>query len=248
MSYAEPPVGGARWRAPKQEIDFSTIRESFELLFAEWKTYVLSGLVLALLVSPVFVGFSVWFFQNLSDFGKLEDILWIYAIEIAVMLLLNVIATTVYLGIAKFTWNKSRNIGADTNDLWVGFRDLPGSLSLGVLISLLQLVGVLFCGIGYYFASGLVMFAVPIKAIKGVRATEAIEESWRLLKSDWLMAAVYLFVASLASGLGAFACYVGFLLTFALTVICPTLLYSRYMGLEARPDASYPTSYPRGEG
>ncbi len=246
MSYSAPPVGGGgQWRPPRQEIDFSVISESFTLLFANWKIYVVPGVVMFLLLAPVFlVSFAPIFLPD-SALGSL-DFVETFVVQTVLQLVASIVSVLLYAGIVKFTWNAVRGLGASTNDLWIGFKDPLGYLALGILVGLITSVGVLACCVGVLFAGGLTMFALPIKVVKGVTATEAISESWSLVKKDWLLAGVFYLLILILSQIGTIACYVGLMLTLNFMYIAPTVLYSRYFGMAQSPESVGPTSYPRG--
>ncbi len=66
------------------------------------------------------------------------------------------------------------------------------------------------------FWQGLFMFAPLAIVDKGVSAPAAIVESFRLLKKQWLMTALFFFVLSIVAGLGSLLCGVGFFATYPL--------------------------------
>ena len=91
------------------------------------------------------------------------------------------------------------------------------------------------------------MCVYAIKVDRQVSATDAVAESWQMLKGEWGMAAVFFFVISLIAGLGVFACVVGLAFTIPFQYIAAAILYNRYVGWVPQQQQQQAASpYPRG--
>ena len=87
--------------------------------------------------------------------------------------------------------------------------------------------------------NGLLMFAPLLILDRGANAVDALLDSVRLLKGQWLMGVFFYFVASLIGGLGTLFCGVGMLLTYPLFLISIAV---GYLALTQPPAAYVPPS------
>ena len=69
------------------------------------------------------------------------------------------------------------------------------------------------------------MFTFPILAQRDVTATEALKQSFYLLKKHWLMASLLYLVFAICSFLGCCALCIGLLVSLPLMYVVPTLVY-----------------------
>ena len=247
MSYQTPPqFSGAPMQQPSREIDWGVISEGFNLLFKHWQVYVIPGIVILIASLPYFI---VSMLPLLSVFsggeppGPFEGM----GLQLALLGLQQFVSLLVEPGICLYTLNVVRGRPASSQDLWLGFRDPLGYIALGVLMMAAYVAGFIACCIGIVFVAGLLMFAIPIKADQQVTASEAMTQSWNMLKSQWLLAGVFYFVIGLISTLGQMACYIGIAITMPFLYIAPTLLYCKFMGIHTpQPEQHSASPYPRG--
>ncbi len=248
MSHTTPPqFSNAQQSPPRQEIDFGVLSDAFTILFRHWQIYIIPGLVIMLLYIPgVIVAYLPLFQQMLGNPPSPSDQFANLGIQMILMGVGTLISLFLYPGIVQFTMNTVRGLPASSSDLWIGFRDPLGYFAVSFLAGLVTVLGVLACCIGVIFTAGLVMFALPIKVATRTTASDAISQSWTLLKKDWLLAGLFYFVVSLISQLGAMACYVGMVITLPLMYIAPTILYCRWVGIVPAPTSDPISPYPRG--
>lgn len=230
---------------PQRAIDFSVISESFNLLIAHWKVYCTAGAIAFLLLIPIYgLQFAFALVDSLSVSSFLEEnIALLLVFGMLLMVAMLVIQVAMIVGVTKFTLNVSRGLPADVSDLWYGFKDPLGYIGAMILIGLMMMVGVLACFVGTLVVAGLTMFVFPIKVDQQVSATEAISQSWEMLKDEWLMASLFAIVASIIQQIGGYACGIGMIFTFSFLYIAPVLLYNRYTGHYVHPQQQAPGSY-----
>jgi hypothetical protein len=106
----------------------------------------------------------------------------------------------------------------------VGLQLLAGAVFYGAATFL----GGLLCVIPGFIVSGLLMFTIPLIVIARKPATEAVAESWRVLRSQWLTAAVFHVVLYVLSSLGFALCCVGVLLTGPLYSLSVAILFHEF--------------------
>lgn len=82
-----------------------------------------------------------------------------------------------------------------------------------------------------FILAGVWMFTIPLIVDGKLRAVDAISQSWRVLKREWLMATVFHFVVSLAAGIGICFFCVGMFFTMPLYCLSIAVLYrDAFMG------------------
>ena len=249
MSYTTPPqFSGTPPNPPRQEIDFSVIGEGFNMLFANWKAYVIPGLIIMIVNIPSFI-VSFWplIATMMGNEPSTEAQVGSALLQLVLSLGAALVSIFLYPGIVQYTLKVVRREPVSTDDLWFGFRDPLGMFAVQFIAGLVTMVGVIGCCIGVMFTGGLMMFALPHKVATGQTASESVSLSWNMLKSSWLMAGLFYFVVIILSVIGEIACYVGLVLTMPLMYILPTLVYCQFMGISgsAQPQQSPHSPYPR---
>jgi hypothetical protein len=76
-----------------------------------------------------------------------------------------------------------------------------------------------------FVLAGVWMFAIPLIVDGKLRAVDALSQSWRVLKGEWLIATVFHFVVSLLAGIGVCCFGVGLFLTMPLYCLSIAVLY-----------------------
>jgi len=122
--------------------------------------------------------------------------------------------------------------------------DIMGPLIVaGILANIAIGVGSLLCILPGIVVAGLLMFAVPMIADRGVDGVEALRASWNALKSQWLMAGLFQIVMGLITLAGALVCGVGVLFALPVVILSITILYRDFFpeGTPSEEPATPPT-------
>ena len=106
----------------------------------------------------------------------------------------------------------------------VGVNLLAGA----VFYAAATFVGWMLCVIPGFIVSGLLMFMLPLIVIARKPATDAFGESWRVLRSQWLTAAVFHAVLYVVSNAGFILCCVGILVTAPLYSLSIAILFHEF--------------------
>jgi uncharacterized membrane protein len=106
----------------------------------------------------------------------------------------------------------------------VGLQLLAGAVFYGAATFL----GWMLCVIPGLIVSGLLMFMMPLIVIARKPPTDAFGESWRVLRSQWLSAAVFHLVLSMTSLMGVILCGVGVLFTGPLYSLSIAILFHEF--------------------
>jgi uncharacterized membrane protein len=162
-----------------------------------------------------------------------------------VFLLMVFVQASMAAGITHYTLKLARTGHAELSDMWVGFKNPTNHVLAYLAGMVLTTLGVCALFVGTYVVAGLLMFVWPVLVDRKIGPIEAMRESFEMLKGEWLMATLFLFVAQLVASLGIYACYIGFVFTFPLMYIAPALLYRRFVDFAQTPPSVSP--YPRGQ-
>jgi hypothetical protein len=117
--------------------------------------------------------------------------------------------------------------------------DVLGELALGSAIygGCCAFAFALLAGIPGLILAGVWMFTIPLIVDARMPAVQAMGQSWRVLKRQWLMATAFHTVAYLLAGVGFCLFCVGLLLTMPLYCLSIAVLYHDFF--LAKPSTSY---------
>ncbi len=157
----------------------------------------------------------------------------------------NAITYTLWAGIIIFTLKLLRGEAARFEDLFAGFKNFGAYFLAGILYALATMLGLLACLIGSLFIAALLMFMVPLIYDRNLSAVDAFKESIEMLKGQWAMAGLYLFVSALFAFVGFFACCIGIIVTMPIMYIAQALAYHKFVGSPSGEAYLSPSGYPR---
>ncbi len=241
MSYGAPS------QSPPGGIDFGIVSEAFTLLTEHWKVYTVAGIVVLVASAPNQI---LTLPQSLAEAGIIEWTGWTTApfgvLSLSLTLITYLFQALMAAGVTCYTLNVIRGKPASPSDIWIGFKDPLGYVWLMILSGIVGLLGIIACCIGVFVTTGLMMFVYALKVDRSLSATDAVAESWQMLKREWGMAAVFIFVIGFISGIGVIACGIGFAFTFAFQYIAAAILYNRFIGWAPQHQQPAPSPYPRG--
>jgi hypothetical protein len=96
-----------------------------------------------------------------------------------------------------------------------------------------------------FTVNGLFFFAIPLIVDRGASVMDAIRGSIEVTKSQWWMFALFVLVVSILSGIGAFACLFGVLVTFPFYFTVAAVAYRDTFGMQgAKPFDHYAAPPP----
>lgn len=103
-------------------------------------------------------------------------------------------------------------------------------ISTSLISAILIAAGYMLCFLPGVAAAGLLMFAIPITVDKRIGGMQAIQLSYETLKSDALMAILFMLVLGLCAGIGSVVCFVGAAITLPVLPVAVMMLYRDYFG------------------
>jgi hypothetical protein len=206
-------------------VRFSAIGEAWEFLQARWPLWVLT--VLIVLTGNWVLGGMVF-----SAFGiKKPDGTWPFWIGLsrpglALQFGLSTVVNGVFLGgMFRMACRQIRGRGVGVGDLFSILDVLPQLFLGSVLYALATYAGFCVFVLPGFIVAGILMFTIPLIVDGGLDATDALGQSWRALKGQWLVAAVFHAAAGFVAWMGLCFCGVGFLLTAPLYCMSIAVLY-----------------------
>lgn len=113
----------------------------------------------------------------------------------------------------------------------IGGKLIITSLIVGVATT----IAMIFCILPAVVVGGLLMFAIPLVVDKKAEPLDAVRQSFEMLKSQWLMATLFYFVATLVGIVGVILCGVGLILTLPMFLLSVALLYDDFVRGAAEP-------------
>jgi len=213
-------------------VRFSAIGEAWGLFLERWPMWVLTVLIV-LFVNSVFGGLVF------SAFGfKHHHRPWPFWIGLSRPgLAVHFVVSTVVIGLLlggmyrmACLQIRGRPVGVAT--LFSVVDVLPQLLLGLVLYALAAYAGFCLLVLPGFIVLGVLMFTLPLIVDGGLDAPEALGQSWRALKGQWLVAAVFHAVAVFVAWMGVCCAGVGLLLTAPLYCLSIAVLYRDFFVLK----------------
>jgi hypothetical protein len=225
------------------QIRFDAIGDAWRLLQAQMSTWIVAQLLMLVVVGiTYFVAIFVFGIILAATFGLLSKTpLGFFAFPLAIFVPLAIILSVMFIlmgGMYRMAIRQMRGDTIQVGDLFAT-ADIIGPLAVGsILMSLFIGIGVIFCYVPGLIVAGLLMFTIPLIVDRGMAPMDAIRLSYETLKSQMLMATVFLIVVQFVAGLGAIACGIGALVTYPLYFLSIAVLYRDFFLGGALPPAS----------
>jgi hypothetical protein len=213
-------------------VRFGAIGEALDLLQERWPLWVFTVLI-------VLAGYSVLGGLVYSAFG-FEDPrrpwpFWIGLSRpgVVVHFVVSTIVVGLFLGgMFRIACAQVRRRPVGVATLFSVLDVLPQLLLGSVLYALATYAGFCFLVLPGFIVSGVLMFTLPLIVDGGRDAPSALGQSWRALKGQWLVAAVFHAVAGFFAWMGVCCCGVGLVLTAPLYCLSIAVLYRDFFTLK----------------
>jgi uncharacterized membrane protein len=155
-------------------------------------------------------------------------------------------------GVYRTAFKQMRGEPISIGDLFSG-KDLIVNMLITIfLVALCAMGGALLCILPAFIVAGLLMFAMPLVAERGLSPMDALRTSFEKTKGNWLMFTLFAFVVTLIGSVGQLACYVGLLVTYPLQFLITAVAYRDLFGVRgagggiAAPQAYASPSWQQG--
>lgn len=210
------------------------IGEGWQMFAEQWQAWVVHmlvfGLIMLIPIVPFYVlMFAVGFATSRQESSTMPAALFaVYPIFILIIMLL----TSFLMGGAyRSAFKQLRGERFQLRDLFSGGDCWGRTLGATLLISILASIGALLCIIPAFIVGGLFFFTIPLIVERNLSVTDAMRASYEVTRQNLLMFTLFAFVLPLLAGLGAFACYVGLLVTYPLLFTIMAVAYRDCFGV-----------------
>lgn len=216
--------------------------EAFELLKAQWQTWVLVGLVSAVVMFVVYAIVALLAASLVTVLGFFGMLIG-YVVAAAVLI---VAYGIIGPGIMRMALKQIRGQAIAVGDIFAA----TDVISSAIVVMLAIVAGAIACGIGELVTATLFFLALPLVADKKLNYSEALKQSFEVTKQNFIFFLVYLLVLGIVSELGGIACGIGILFTLPIAWLGMAVAYERTFVAAAgpiMPQAAPPAAPPAPE-
>lgn len=236
----QPPA----YSPPPQRVKFEDIGEAFQLLQKQLGAWVGAGAITFFGTLTAVVPFYVWVIASVLRKGESFNPATLLGPVLLMVLTLLVLSLVTTSGMYQMALKQLRGGRLSVGDL---FGNLSKSGPVFVLLVLLGLIGGVIGGVSQallgsvlgpfaglltsipsYILGALSSLSVLLVLDQRLSPVEAIQESWRVMKSELWTALAFILVLGMASSLGALACGFGVIFTLPLYYLGMALMYRNF--------------------
>jgi uncharacterized membrane protein len=206
-------------------VRFSAIGQAWGLLLRRWPMWVLTVLIVLVCYSVV-SGVVFSFFNVRPVRGARPFWMGLSARGQALPFVLSSVVISPFLGgMYRMACRQLRGQPVGVETLFSVVDVLPQLILGSILYGLATFLG--FCAfvLPMFVVSGVLMFTLPLIVDGGLDAIDAVGQSWRALKHQWIVAALFHMTAGFAAWVGVCFCGVGLLFTAPLYCMSIAVLY-----------------------
>lgn len=217
---------------PKVRMD--AIGEAWALFQQEMGTWVLAGLVmcglwiavgLCMTVAFVALGIGIGAAVGSGTNGGESAGLLMIPLMLCGYIVVFAVFSALVSGPYRMAIKQVRGEPITLGDMFLPVAMWPRIIAANILMALLAAVGTLFFVIPGLIIAGLMFLTLPLIVDRNMGVIEAMGESSRVLKDEWLMAAVFAAVLGFLSGLGVLLLGFGILFTYPLLYLGHAVIY-----------------------
>jgi hypothetical protein len=156
-----------------------------------------------------------------------------------------ILMTLITAGLHNMALKQVRGEITSIADMFSVTSMLPNILLASILTWLAMVAGMILCVFPYYIVNGMLMFTLPLIIDQRMGAIEAMNKSWNALKSNMLMATLFMFIMPMVASLGIMACGIGIVVTLPLYFLAIAITYRDFFIWQSPPSYGYPPAgYP----
>jgi len=232
------------------------IGEGWKMFVEQWKAWVINtlGLFVAIVI-PMGIFFALFIGISASRrAGEPPPVGIILTAELVLVPTMMLLQAYFIAGLIRSGLKQLRGGRIEFADMFTGASCLLRLIGLYIVIGVLTIIGALLCIVPAFLVSGLFFFAPHLVIDQGLGPIEAMRRSYEVTRNSMWWFTLFAFVIGLIAGAGSYACYVGMLATYPLSVAAGVIAYRDCFGMQdARsfqpaskpaPDIYTPASYP----
>jgi len=216
---------------PQKTINFSVFGEAFEIIKNRWQPFAIATL-LSLVALVIVEGVFYVPLAAVILGARNSAIFIIFPIYALLFFVIYVMLGLIQAGLMNMSLKTIRNESVELSDFLEPIKTPVPFAIAAILLTVCTMIGYIGCGIGAIIVAGLTMFTIPLMLDQKLAPMDALKRSVEILKTQWLMAACFVFVAMLIAEIGAMACGIGMLFTIPVAYLAIALCY-RDLGMDA---------------
>jgi len=232
------------------------IGEGWKMFVEQWKAWVINTLgMFAAIVIPLGILFALFIVTSSSRHaGQPPPVGLILTAELVLFPTMMLLQAYFIAGLIRSGFKQLRGGRIEFADMLTGGSCLLRLIGAYIVIGFLTIIGALLCIVPAFLVSGLFFFTPHLIVDQGLGPIEAMRRSYEVTRSSMWWFTLFAFVIGLIAGAGSYACYVGMLATYPLSVAAGVIAYRDCFGIQdARsfqaaskpaPDIYTPASYP----
>jgi len=231
--------------SPTTEVRFEWIGEGWKMFTEQWKGWVTISLgVFVAVVLPMLAFMIVMYlamFVAMLDQPHsrgapaqmpLATMLFLYLGIFGLIIVLMPLAAFLIGGAYKAAFKQLRGGRVEFRDLFSARDCYWRLLGATLLHTLLVFIGAMLCVIPGFIVAGLLFFTLPLIVDRNLGVFDAMRASRDVVQRNLLMFTLFAVVVQFLVSAGAYACYVGLLVTWPLMFTITVVAYRDCFGVE----------------
>jgi hypothetical protein len=217
-------------------VRFSAIGEGWELFKARWATWIVVGLIVVAGNGAMLGALHAVFRLELPRGGGGFRLAVPPAHDLVPAVIVGVVNGVFVGAMFRVACLQIRGRRTSPGDL-LGVSDVLGGLVVGSALMgfCVALAATVCLAVPAFILAGVWMFTIPLIVDGHLRAVDAVGQSWRALRGQWLPATVFHLAAGLVAVIGGFCLCFGLFLTLPLYSLSISVLYRDFF-LAKGPD------------
>ncbi|MDQ3009966.1 MAG: zinc-ribbon domain-containing protein [Acidobacteriota bacterium] len=228
------------------------IGEGWQMFAEKWKVWVVQMLVVFLVFAIPFVPFYLMALAIQLRASQTNEPPQLPEMFLPLMVVLMVVAlfgvAFFWAGLYKTAFKQLRGEPISVRDLFSGGDVFLRIIGAFIVLTILGILGLALCILPYFVVLGALHFTIPLIVERNLSVGEAISASYNATKSNWFMFVLFVLALSALASLGAFACYIGLVVSYPLYFTITVIAYRDVFGVAGARSFSanqqqYSTSY-----
>lgn len=225
----------------RSDVRWEWISEGFNLYTQQWQNWLVLALIAIVIFAVVSIPFYVVIFgaELAASRGGREmgDISAAFAggsllLRLVFQVVVSVVSALLSAGFYRAAFTQLRGGQVSVNDLKEVFQFLGPMLGAGIILGIIQSIGMMLCCIPGFIVMGLFMFTYPLIIERNLGMFDAMSQSMDVTKKNLIMFTLLAIVVQMAIPIVGFLfCIVGLLVAYPLIFLITACAFRDCYGL-----------------